>query len=199
MSGAAGGAGPSGGETGSSTGASVSSGVTRPAPEARLAGFGPVLDAGCRTLVLGSFPSVASLAAGHYYAHPRNQFWPILATVLDEPLTTLPFEERYLRVRAHGIGIWDVLGACERRGSLDSDIRAPAANDFALLARLAPHLRRVLFNGRTAGRFDARFRAQGYRTVVLPSTSPAHAGMRFEQKLQAWRDALTAPDPTAQT
>lgn len=160
----------------------------------RLAGFGPVLDEGCELLILGSFPSVASLAAGHYYAHPRNQFWPILSAVLGEPLTGLPFEERYRRVRAHRVGIWDVLGACERRGSLDADIREPAANDFALLARLAPRLRRVLFNGRTAGRFEPQFRGHGYQTVVLPSTSPAHAGMRFEQKLQAWRAALAGSE-----
>lgn len=156
----------------------------------RLTGFGPVLDAGCETLILGSFPSEASLAAGHYYAHPRNQFWPILAALLGEPLATLPFDDRYRRVLEHRIGIWDVLGACERHGSLDADIRAGAANDFALLERLGPRLRRVLFNGRTAGRFEPRFCQHGYETRVLPSTSPAHAGMRFEQKLEAWRTAL---------
>lgn len=158
----------------------------------RLTGFGPVLDEGCETLILGSFPSEASLAAGHYYAHPRNQFWPILGAVLGEPLSQLGFEARYRRVLAHRVGIWDVLGACERRGSLDADIRAGAANDFSRLERLAPRLRRVLFNGRTAGRFEPRFRAHGYQTVVLPSTSPAHAGMRFERKLEAWREALRA-------
>ncbi len=170
----------------------------RGAPQ--LTGFGPVLDARCETLILGSFPSEASLAAGHYYAHPRNQFWPILGALLDEPLVELAFEERYRRVLRHRIGIWDVLGACERRGSLDADIRAGAANDFTRLGRLAPHLRSVLFNGRTAGRFEARFRAHGYRTAVLPSTSPAHAGMRAAQKLDAWRAALCATigDPPAQ-
>jgi hypoxanthine-DNA glycosylase len=157
---------------------------------AALRGFGPVLDAGCELLVLGSFPSEASLAAGHYYAHPRNQFWPILGEVLGEPLATLPFEERYRRVLVHRIGIWDVLGACRRQGSLDADIRDAAANDFELLARLAPGLVRVLFNGRAAGRFEPAFRRQGYETAVLPSTSPAFAGMRFEDKLRAWRAAL---------
>ncbi|GAA4410930.1 DNA-deoxyinosine glycosylase [Quisquiliibacterium transsilvanicum] len=160
---------------------------------AALRGFGPVLDSGCELLVLGSFPSEASLAAGHYYAHPRNQFWPILGEVLGEPLSGLPFEERYRRVLAHRVGIWDVLGACRRQGSLDADIRDAAANDFELLARLAPGLVRVLFNGRTAGRFEPAFRRQGYETAVLPSTSPAFAGMRFEDKLRAWRTALEGP------
>lgn len=157
----------------------------------RLSGFPPVLDAGCRLLLLGSFPGEASLAAGHYYAHPRNQFWPILAALLDEPLPTLPFEQRYQRLLARGVGLWDVLGACERQGSLDAAIRAPAANDFSRLARLAPALRTVAFNGRTAARFEPEFRRQGYRTAVLPSTSPAYAALRFEVKLQAWRAALS--------
>ena len=155
-----------------------------------LAGFGPVVGPRTRLMVLGSFPGVASLAQQQYYAHPRNQFWPILGAVLGEPLAGLDFEERYRRVLAHRVGIWDVLGACRRQGSLDADIRDAAANDFELLARLAPGLARVLFNGRTAGRFEPAFRRQGYETVVLPSTSPAFAGMRFEDKLREWRAAL---------
>ena len=157
---------------------------------ARLRGFGPVIDERCETLVLGSFPSAASLNAGHYYAHPRNQFCPLMSALIDEPLTALEFEERYRRMLAHRIGLWDVIAACEREGSLDADIRCAAANDFAVLARIGPRVRRVLFNGRTAGRFEAGFRRHGYRTRVLPSTSPAHAGLRFERKLAAWREAL---------
>lgn len=156
----------------------------------RLKGFPPVLDARVRVLILGSFPSEASLAAGQYYAHPRNQFWPLLGALIGEPLAELPYGERLKRVLAHRIGIWDVLDACEREGSLDSNIRRHRPNDFARLKRLAPNLERVIFNGGAAGRFAREFAAAGFATRIAPSTSPAHAARSFEQKLVLWRAAL---------
>ncbi|MES2349909.1 MAG: DNA-deoxyinosine glycosylase [Pseudomonadota bacterium] len=159
-------------------------------PSAPLTGLAPVVDAGTRILVLGSFPGAASLAAQQYYAHPRNLLWPILSALTGEPLAQLPYDERLPRLLAHGFGLWDVLGACEREGSLDSAIRQPAANDFARLRELCPLLETVGFNGQTSGKFAPQFDAASYRTVVLPSTSPAHAAMSFEQKLTSWRRLL---------
>jgi hypoxanthine-DNA glycosylase len=155
-----------------------------------LTGLAPVVDVRSRILILGSFPGAASLAAGQYYAHPRNQLWPILSALTGEDLAALPYAERLPRLLAHGFGLWDVLGACEREGSLDSAIRKPAANDFGRLRELCPHLRTVGFNGQTSGKFAPQFAAQGYRTLVLPSTSPAHASLSFDQKLSAWRGLL---------
>ena len=143
-------------------------------------------------LILGSFPSEASLGAGQYYAHPRNQFWRLLAELLDEPLAELPYRRRLQRVLAHRLGIWDVLDACDREGSGDASIRNQKANQFARLRRLAPHLTTVAFNGQAAGRYAAEFAVAGFRTTVLPSSSPAHAGRSFGQKLAVWRAWWTA-------
>ena len=63
-----------------------------------LAGFGPVVGPRTRLMVLGSFPGVASLAQQQYYAHPRNQFWPILSALWGLDLRALPYPER-LEVR----------------------------------------------------------------------------------------------------
>ena len=151
-----------------------------------LTGLAPVIAPNTRILILGSFPGAASLAAQQYYAHPRNLLWPILSALTGEDLAALPYAERLPRLLAHGFGLWDVLGACERKGSLDADIRKPAANDFARLRELCPALETVGFNGQTSGKFAPQFAAAGYRTLVLPSTSPAHAALSFERKLALW-------------
>jgi hypoxanthine-DNA glycosylase len=160
------------------------------APAAALIGLEPVVGPDIRVLILGSFPGAASLAAQQYYAHPRNALWPILSALTGEDLAGMPYALRLPRLLARGFGLWDVLGACEREGSLDSAIRKPAANDFARLRELCPELRTVGFNGQTSGKFAPQFAAEGYRTVVLPSTSPAHAALPFESKLASWRQLL---------
>lgn len=152
-----------------------------------LSGLAPVIAPDTRILVLGSFPGAASLAAQQYYAHPRNQFWRLIGALVDEDLVSLPYDDRLPRLLAHRFGLWDVLAACEREGSLDAAIRKPAANDFERLRQLCPQLETVGFNGQTSGKFAPQFAEAGYRTVVLPSSSPAHMAMTFEQKLARWR------------
>lgn len=152
-----------------------------------LTGLPPLLNGDTRTLILGSFPGEASLTAKQYYAHPRNQFWPLLSEVLAEQLTALPYAERLLRLQAHAIGLWDVIAACEREGSLDAAIRHPQSNDFASLKQRCPQLTRVCFNGKTSGKFAPAFADAGFETVVLPSSSPANAQLSFAQKLAFWQ------------
>jgi len=155
-----------------------------------LTGLAPVIASDTRILILGSFPGAASLAAQQYYAHPRNQFWKLVGALVGEDLYSLPYAERLPRLLAHRFGLWDVLAACEREGSLDSAIRKPAANDFERLRKLCPALRTVGFNGQTSGKFAPQFAGQGYRTVVLPSSSPAHMALNFEQKFALWHALL---------
>ncbi|MFZ2628272.1 MAG: DNA-deoxyinosine glycosylase [Rugosibacter sp.] len=161
-----------------------------PVMGARLQGLPPIINAQARVLVLGSFPSAASLAAQQYYAHPQNQFWRILGAVLAQPLTGMDYAARIAAAQAVGIAIWDVFASCERNGSLDSAIRNAVTNDLVTLRKSALAIRRVCFNGRMAARRQREIEALGYEVRILPSTSPAHAGMRFEEKLLRWRAAL---------
>jgi TDG/mug DNA glycosylase family protein len=155
---------------------------------ALLHGLPPILDTGVRVLILGSFPSPASLAAEQYYAYRHNQFWRLLGVLLGEPLTALDYSDKQLSLLKHRIGVWDVYRQCRRQGALDAAIQSPAVNDFPRLREDAPQLQRVCFNGQTAGKFAGWFQKAGYQTLVLPSTSPAHT-LAFDRKVEFWRAA----------
>ena len=159
-----------------------------PPDPALLFGLPPILDAEVETLILGSFPSPASLAAQQYYAYRQNQFWRLMGALLQEPLADMAYAEKQRCLLRHHIGVWDVYRSCVREGALDSAIRLAEPNDFSKLELQAPRLRRVLFNGKTSARFEAMFRERGYDTRVLPSTSPAYT-LAFEKKVDRWRTA----------
>jgi double-stranded uracil-DNA glycosylase len=152
----------------------------------RRRGLAPVIAPDARVLILGSFPSEASLAARQYYAHPRNHFWPILGAVLDEPLAAMPYAERLARVKAHRVAIWDTFVACERAGSLDAAIRNAERGEIRRVHRVAPGLVAVCFNGRTAARARRAWADAGYETLAMPSTSPAYT-LPLARKLAAWQ------------
>ncbi|MES2950356.1 MAG: DNA-deoxyinosine glycosylase [Pseudomonadota bacterium] len=151
----------------------------------------------CATvLVLGSMPGAASLQAQQYYAHPRNHFWPILARIAGFDVSA-PYAQRVDALTRSGIAVWDVLQSCVRPGSLDSSIQAGTRipNDFAAFFTAHPGIRLVCFNGAEAEKSYLRhvlpgLNASYVRYACLPSTSPAHAALGFEQKLVVWRAAL---------
>ncbi|WP_419320887.1 DNA-deoxyinosine glycosylase [Caulobacter sp. ErkDOM-E] len=151
--------------------------------------FPPVVDQNTRVLILGSLPGEASLAAGQYYANPRNAFWRLLETVLDAPLVTLAYEDRLATLQSRGVGLWDVVAEAERRGSLDAAILNSSANDLLALVETLPALQAVAFNGGTSAKLGMRLLASMKgrpELIALPSSSPAHAARSFAQKAEAW-------------
>ncbi len=152
-------------------------------------GFPPVIDGNITVLILGSFPSPASLAKKQYYGHPQNHFWKLMGALLDAPLYEMDYAQRLPVLLQNHIGLWDVLYRCERAGALDSQIRNAVNNDFRKVTRVARDLRRVCFNGKMAGRFAPVFDEAGYETLVLPSSSPAYT-LKFDEKLKSWRSVL---------
>ncbi|MEX1167024.1 MAG: DNA-deoxyinosine glycosylase [Hydrogenophaga sp.] len=156
----------------------------------RLIGLAPVIDANTRLLIVGSFPSVASLKAQQYYGHPQNQFWKILGALWTLPLMSMPYAERLDAMKKQGVGLWDVYAACEREGSLDSAIRAGELNDLATLKQQCRQLQGIAHNGGESYKHAKHTEALGMPVYKLPSTSPANASWSFERKTEAWREVF---------
>ncbi len=157
-------------------------------------GLPPILpDGPIRALVLGSFPSVASLETGQYYAHPQNRFWLALAHcgVISDPTTA--YAERVASVRRHGLAIWDLYARVRRPGSGDDRIRDAEPNAVdALLADRGPFP--ILLNGRRAREWRQHFRDLKAEVMELPSTSPRPLHWNTQESRSAtlaeWRAAL---------
>ena len=161
-------------------------------PDPWLEGLPPVVGPDTRLVVLGSFPGVSSLKAQAYYAHPRNQFWPLLSVLLRTDFLSLPYAERLVAMVQRGVGLWDVYRQCRRVGSLDSAIRDAEFNDLASLLDQAPGLCGFAHNGGESARAMRRTAGLGLTVWALPSSSPANASWSFERKLAAWRQAFEA-------
>ncbi|WP_262071182.1 MULTISPECIES: DNA-deoxyinosine glycosylase [unclassified Stenotrophomonas] len=158
------------------------------------------VDAHARVLVLGSMPGIASLQAAQYYAHPRNRFWPLMAALCDVD-AMLPYAARMEALLAAGVGVWDVIGRCERAGSLDASIvrGSEVANALPALIDTLPALRAICCNGGTAHRAFLRHiapslsaRAQALPVWSLPSTSPANAAWPLPRLQVAWAPLAAA-------
>jgi len=162
----------------------------------RLHGLSPLVGPDTRLLILGSFPSVASLQSQQYYAHPQNHFWKILQALW--PQHPLPGPDEYERrcawLLARSLGVWDVYASCERSGSLDTAIRNAEVNDFAALKAQCPQLQLIVHNGGESYKHAKLVRSSlgvdHFPLIKLPSTSPANASWSFERKLSAWRAAM---------
>lgn len=157
--------------------------------------FPPISAADATRLVLGSMPGKASLAAGQYYAHPRNHFWQVIETLFELPAGS-SYEARCAALVANRIALWDVLKACFRTSSLDSDIveESIVPNDFARFLSDHPQVRAIYFNGAKAESVYLRHvrpklpdALASIPTRRLPSTSPANASWSFHDKLERWR------------
>lgn len=155
----------------------------------RKTAFPPSVDADTRVLILGSLPGDASIARGEYYAHRGNAFWALIGDVLGEDLRGAPYAMRLERLRARGVGLWDVIESAERPGSLDSAISGAEMRDLSGFVARLPGLRAVGFNGKTAAKHGRRQLVEraGLALIDLPSSSGAHAGMSRMAKLEAWR------------
>ena len=143
-------------------------------------------------------PGQRSLAEHRYYAHPQNSFWCILYRLLKSK-GTLDYGKKQRLLLDNHIALWDVLKQCERKGSLDADIdpRTIALNDFQSFFSRHREIQAIFFNGARAEQLFRRGVLPALTRIAsapdyhrLPSTSPAHAALGFEEKYSRWRVIL---------
>ena len=148
--------------------------------------FEQVYDEYSRILILGSLPSVKSRENGFYYGHPRNNFWKVLASLLQCPVPTTIEEKKVLLLTNH-IAIWDVIDECEIKASSDSSIRNPIPADIGRLLRES-NIQKIYANGATAGKYYRKLvePQTGVSVEVLLSTSPGNCRFSFEELAENW-------------
>ncbi|THB75177.1 MAG: DNA-deoxyinosine glycosylase [Gammaproteobacteria bacterium] len=160
--------------------------------------FNHIANPNAKILILGSIPGDVSIAADQYYAHPRNLFWDFMQQLLDIP-RELAYEQRIQLLQSKGIALWDVLGFCHREGSLDSSIdkETEQPNAISELLEACPGIQAVFFNGQKAQTSFKRHILKLYpgierrcELIVLPSTSPANASIKVQDKLESWKRIL---------
>lgn len=158
-----------------------------------LHGLAPIVGKRPEILLLGSMPSVSSLEKQQYYGHPRNAFWPLLAHLLNFELHE-QYKKNAAQATKRGIAIWDVIGQCERKGSLDSAIvkGSERINPIPDLLVNYQSIKTIGLNGGTAATLFkhhclSELDAKQLNIHYLPSTSPANARMNFAEKCAAWQ------------
>jgi TDG/mug DNA glycosylase family protein len=163
------------------------------------------LSPGLRLLSVGLNPSLSSVAAGYYFANPRNRFWAALnaSRLLSEAVTPGETAVQWLFERV-GIGFTDLVKR-PTRGASDlraADYRIGALRLQRVIQRYQPAI--VWFHGKLA--YKQFLRRAGYPSdadvwglqalsvnavqfFVTPNPSPANAAFSLDE-IVAWYNRL---------
>jgi len=153
-----------------------------------------VLAPGLDVVFCGINPGYHSDARSAHFANPRNDFWRLLHAAGFTPRLVDPSEQ--FDVLAYGIGITNAAYRTTRGSShlRQTDFAGSAERLERLAAELQP--RAIGFVGKEAyrGPFGGRpqhglqeRRLGGTLLFVLPSTSPANAAVRWDERLRWFR------------
>lgn len=164
--------------------------IQQPVPLPPLSGLNPVLSPDIRTLILCHYPDKRSCETGEYYADSQDRFWAIMSMLFGKSLQEKPYIERLEKLLQQGIGLWDVITACQSTGTLRTTLKENRPDRFAFLQCYCPHIRKICLNGKTAGKYATLFEKAGYTAFILPSSSLSYSQSPFEEKLEMWRQIL---------
>lgn len=125
-----------------------------------------------------------------YYGHPANRFWPLLTQLLGYQSVPATYEGKKQMLLDNHIALWDVIGSCQRQGSLDTAIKSEQPNDIEGFLKQHPNLRIICCNGKKAAsvfkKYTKSIQLGSIKVCCLPSTSPANAGWRLPMLIQSW-------------
>ncbi|MCF6365655.1 MAG: DNA-deoxyinosine glycosylase [Bacteroidales bacterium] len=149
--------------------------------------FPSIVKPDAKILILGTMPGKTSLEINEYYGYKHNVFWKIMFELFEIEYSN-NYKIKKSLLKNNNIALWDTLKYCERKGSLDSNIKNEEINDFNVFFSEARNIKAVLFNGKSAYNFYKKHIGfnDDFRYYSLPSTSPANASMNFETKLKHW-------------
>lgn len=149
--------------------------------------FEPIVNDKSRILILGSMPGKESLIRNEYYGNRRNSFWKLMFDMFGLEYVD-EYDKKIQLIQDNNIALWDVIYECERKSSLDSDIRKAILNDFNSF--FAQHdIKYIFINGGKAFDLFTKKLDEGIltdrRIARLESTSPARA-IPYKEKLKSW-------------
>ncbi len=159
--------------------------------------FGYFVPPKCQYLLLGSF--VARPVDGYdwFYAHTRNQFWPILQEVYSLELDTKAKQQAlFRRLR---MAITDIILSCERKVENNSDMNLTRMTfNTEALHKICNEnrIKKLFFTSRFV---ETLFRRQfkdliserpTTQLITLPSPSPRYATMSKFDKIARYKEFL---------
>lgn len=152
--------------------------------------FPPVVNTKSKVLILGSMPGDKSLKLKQYYGNPLNQFWKIMANVLDCEFTPI-YKEKLDLLLEHKVALWDTIDSCQRKGSADSKIKNPTINDIESLLKKYLNIRAVFCNGQTSHKLFIKYHPHfSLPLKILPSSSPALT-KPLKWKIREWKKSIS--------
>jgi hypoxanthine-DNA glycosylase len=151
----------------------------------------PIADYNSRVLILDTMPGEKSLILQQYYACKSNFFWKVISKVLKVPNQT-DYRLKKQLLFQYRIALWNVLEFGEEKSNGDYNITSETPNDFYTFFQNYPNITRIIFNGNNAAEYYQKHVGyyNGLTVEILPSTSALNTWKSFEEKAEAWQEAL---------
>lgn len=156
--------------------------------------FLPQINNNSKILILGSMPGIKSLEMQEYYAHPKNRFWKLMEIICNQKdLSNLNYKNKIEIILNNNFALFDVIKTCDRKGSLDTNIKKEIPNNIPELLNKYKNIKTICLNGNKAYcTFKKYFPEllQQYKCYKMPSTSPLNTRYSFEKLYNVWKNAL---------